>query len=283
MTLLGKILVLIVFVLSLLLGAEVVLLHITGTNWKGAFDKKSLSYEGAAALVEVLYQKNDELTAQLAQAEKDYQAKLKDLEDKLAAARRDKANADTELATLKKQALENAANLDKDSKSGERYQSEIALLTTQNQQTRQQNAELAKAVEDMRQKKVEAEIIAQTLQARMKDLMAKLEDVSKQLVKARSPATTGAGGIAQRNPPLADIKGVVQDVKDNLVKLSIGSDAGLVQGNTLDVYRLNPTKYLGTVRILELRPNESVGSMLPGRLGAVQPGDQVSSRIIGND
>ena len=64
--------------------------------------------------------------------------------------------------------------------------------------------------------------------------------------------------------------------------VSVGSDAGLNKGNTLEVYRLRPEPtYLGIIQIVAVSPNEAVGRpMEPWGPRAIQVGDQVSSNIV---
>ena len=86
-----------------------------------------------------------------------------------------------------------------------------------------------------------------------------------------------------KNPPAEDIKGKVKavDAESGLATISIGSDAGLQKGHTLEVYRLKPRPtYVGTLRILEVKAKEAVGKQVePRHRGAVQVGDEVASRI----
>jgi hypothetical protein len=64
-------------------------------------------------------------------------------------------------------------------------------------------------------------------------------------------------------PPKESSRGLIEkvDPKDpSLVQTSIGSDAGVAKGQTLEVFRLQPApKYLGRVQILETTPTTSVG------------------------
>jgi hypothetical protein len=61
----------------------------------------------------------------------------------------------------------------------------------------------------------------------------------------------------------------------------LGSDDGLKKGNTLEVYRLDPPKYLGAVRIVEVTPKKAVANPVEAMLGAVKTGDRVASQILG--
>jgi hypothetical protein len=92
-------------------------------------------------------------------------------------------------------------------------------------------------------------------------------------------------GSDARNPPPAEVKGSVKavDSASGLLTVTIGSDAGLAKGHTLEIYRLGTVKtgpkYVGTIRILDVRPNEAVAKPV-GRLhDAIQTGDSVASKI----
>jgi hypothetical protein len=90
---------------------------------------------------------------------------------------------------------------------------------------------------------------------------------------------------AAKNPPAENVEGVITKVDSatGLVVISVGSDAGLQKGHTLEVFRLKPKpKYVGTLRLVEAKPTESVGKMEGKPLEPVQVGDQVASKLLGN-
>jgi hypothetical protein len=104
--------------------------------------------------------------------------------------------------------------------------------------------------------------------------------------KARGEPADGPRGT--KNPPPEGVEGTVKKVDEasGLVMISLGSDAGLMKGHTLEVFRLgtNPkeAKYLGTVKVVEVSPTEAV-CQPTGRLAdKAKVGDHVASRIIGN-
>jgi hypothetical protein len=87
-----------------------------------------------------------------------------------------------------------------------------------------------------------------------------------------------------KNRPTEDLEGVVKkvDASSGLMTLSIGSDAGLAKGHTLEVFRLTPTpKYLGRIRILEVTATEAVGQADKKMTEKPKAGDRVASRILG--
>jgi hypothetical protein len=99
--------------------------------------------------------------------------------------------------------------------------------------------------------------------------------------------TEGATRVEGKNPPPENVEGVVNSVDSSsgLVTISIGSDAGLRKGHTLEVFRLpadpKQSKYLGTLRILEVSAKEAVGQLVGRATAPLQSGDRVASKILG--
>jgi hypothetical protein len=86
---------------------------------------------------------------------------------------------------------------------------------------------------------------------------------------------------SEKNPPAENVEGLIKQVdpKSGLVTITIGSDAGLAKGQTLEVFRLTPApKYLGTIRILEVTASQAVGQPTD-RAAAIQAGDRVTSHL----
>src|SRR5439155_25807060 len=77
------------------------------------------------------------------------------------------------------------------------------------------------------------------------------------------------------NPPPVLVEGQVKEVaKDGSVRLSVGSDAGLAKGHTLEVFRPVPAAsspmYITRIRIIEISAGESVGKPVLQGNGYVQ-------------
>jgi hypothetical protein len=91
------------------------------------------------------------------------------------------------------------------------------------------------------------------------------------------------GDSAKKNPPLEDVRGKVLDVDatSGLVSISLGRDAGIQVGNTLEVYRLEPKpEYLGTIRVVDVKSNQAVAKPVTPQGGKqLQKGDRVASRV----
>jgi hypothetical protein len=92
----------------------------------------------------------------------------------------------------------------------------------------------------------------------------------------------GEESATKKNPPKEDIQGIITKVNSSgLVSLNIGSDAGLRQGQTLEVFRLKPNPtYLGTLRIEGVKKETAVGKLISRRGKELQIGDLVASKVL---
>jgi hypothetical protein len=87
------------------------------------------------------------------------------------------------------------------------------------------------------------------------------------------------------DPAVPDIKGKIRRVgadDPTVVELDVGGDHGLKQGQTLEVYRLEPRpQYVGTVRVSEVQPRQAVAHLTRGQPGAfIRVGDLVAARLV---
>ena len=114
---------------------------------------------------------------------------------------------------------------------------------------------------------------------------ANLEERAMTLAEqvARYKRVADAAGITEFDavdnvPPAVD--GVVMAVgRGNLLEISIGSDDGLKEGHTLDVFR--DGTYLGRVVVRKATPDRAVVEIMPEyRKGLIKKGDRVATRIV---
>jgi chromosome segregation ATPase len=137
-------------------------------------------------------------------------------------------------------------------------------------------AELEKTIQEFRNRAVQSEIEAAALRERNEALVGQLQDLSKDLKRRLEEK-----GVKPK-PPAKEVRGTVTKVdQTGLLVLSVGQDAGLARGNTLEVFRLQPdARYLGQVQIIEVRDKEAVAKKLGDRpKEPIRVGDQVTSRI----
>ncbi|MBY0229574.1 MAG: hypothetical protein K2W96_09870 [Gemmataceae bacterium] len=152
-----------------------------------------------------------------------------------------------------------------------------------------------KSENSMRDQKVAAEIERDAVQSRNQALLAdrlKLDLENKRLQALLGSSGAGGTTMARRPggrtptspdapPPSENVEGLVSATDGNLVKISIGSDSGLAKGQKLVLFRLGAApKFLGSIRLVEVTPSEAVGQAM-GRFAApVQKGDRAASHIF---
>jgi len=284
MTVLGKVLAILNLVLSLFVGWLIVVSYVTRTNWHNAWAEVDKQ-------VTVARQDANTYKAEADEAK----GKIKTLADELKAAN-EKMKSNEELAAVRVQELTRKLDLEgakyKVEQAGagamtsetSRRQSEVGTLSAQLVAVQDKLKSKEKEAEDSRAAAVEAQIAANSERERNNNLLEQNEKLTRDLQKALQNG--GANGLASahKNPPAENVDGVIKatDPQSGFVTISIGSDAGIQKGNTLDVYRLRPDPlYLGVIEILAVRSNEAVGKPIMRMRGQIQPGDQVSSTIVG--
>jgi len=137
-----------------------------------------------------------------------------------------------------------------------------------------------------KRERIRAQIAARTLESANEALEDQVRDLAKELARNKAGLTTPVAGRkrGEENPPPEDLEGQILSVKGDLVNISIGSDAGLAQGHTLKVFRLDRvpenSKFLGVIEILSVRPHEAVGRPIRHSAYEMRKGDRVASRIV---
>ncbi len=289
MTHVGKILVFLNLIFSLVVGAFVVMIYVARTHWVEAY--KNLEGQNTVLAASARTYQNEVLKAQT-----DAEAKINKIRAELNNAQKDLGAAATANTQLRedltklqtKSRQENALSTKFGTEVGKR-QDDVAKLRTTLLEEQKKNNDLVKKNAELSDTATVAQIERRATQALATRVEAELQRVQKEMVRMQanggSAAMARAGG---KNPPHENVEGLVKntDPGSNLMTLTIGSDAGLIKGNTLELFRVNlasPTqsRYLGTVRILEADAHQAVAQPI-GRLAAPpQAGDRVASRILG--
>ena len=288
MTIVGKILVFLNLVFSLVVGGLVLMVYLTRTNWEDAYLKKEAQYKAAEA-------DRTQQAANLEAAKKEFDEKLaaatKQRDDALketATAKADKKRLSEELEALKHDDRKKAADNTTLQTASDVRKDQVRELEKTNQDLREEKLEVIKERNDERKARIQADVERRTALARNVELEAKLQEMSRELIRNRS-GTSGSFVVRKRgdeNPPPDNVEGRVKEVdpEEGLVKLSIGSDAGLQAGHTLKVFRLHPipdqSKFLGTIEILSVRPHEAVGRSTKPLTTPLKINDRVASRVL---
>jgi len=284
MSKLGRILVYVTVVFSLIVCALIILNFITTTPWQKGHEIRSreLIAERTRHIADVtesnavISKKSDELQqAELTLAKTSKE--VEQLKADVAKALNDKVvEAD----------LRNKAKIQAKALITERDNLHVELKR-KDELIVARDKEIVKMVADSnkdRQERIKYEIEAKSTRARNEQLTTAIEKMQKEFEDLRRDKLSKSG-LADVNPPPEDVKGTVKQTDaSGLIVINLGSDSGLTKGNTLEVYRTAPKPmYLGRLRIQDVRPNEAVGKLVAGaRPGAIQVGDAVASKILDN-
>jgi len=315
MTTVGKILVFLNLVFSLVVGAFAMLTFTALTQWADKYQKLEKSYEVVQATAKTYETEANRLTGEREELNENlYKFGRKELQlnpkDKADEAKQETARAAKAAIDLLKERDKRIADLEgqlngvttKLAKSerelgGYKSATTIAHLDARRRQEdvekirdtlrleTKRNNDLVVAMNDARDEKVAAQILAKSLQERNKGLEEQLQDMARDLVRARSASSGGAASAAARrtgtNPPSDDVEGLVRRAEGNLVTISIGSDAGLTKGQTLEVFRFGTTpRYIGRIKIVDVEAHQAVGQTM-GRVSTpIKVGDTAASSIM---
>jgi len=288
MTIFGKILVFLNLVFALIVGGLLMVDFLNRTNWQEGFNKQK-------ALLDAVVADRNQALVELDTAKTDNDKKLQTAANDLAAlraqldaAQRKAATAEQNLADLQANIRKGNADVTGTIASSTARKEQVDQLTKDVEKLRKEKLDVIEEKNAERRARIQADVEAKTFKVRNLELEAQMRDMARELV--RSKGTTGtvvSRKKGEENPPADNVEGqiVTADNEDNLVKLSIGSDAGLTPGHTLKVFRLDPiperSLYLGVIEVLQVRPLESVARPLRPMTRAMRPGDRVSSSLFG--
>jgi hypothetical protein len=157
-------------------------------------------------------------------------------------------------------------------------EAEVARLRKQLALEQKRIVVLLKEQKELRDRLVAAEIAARTHRDKEHNLERQLQRLARQVARLR---VRSAAAPVVVNPPKEKVEGLIERVGDKgLVTVNVGSDAGLAVGHTLEVFRLGAApRYLGRIRILEVKPKEAVGQVVGRPTATLEKGDRVASRI----
>jgi hypothetical protein len=260
MTILGKILLFFVLILSLIWTGLTVNAYVTRTNW--ANDAKKWKDQ-----------------AELAKQSADYQRKLAEDTRNAAAA---------QIATLRTTISSLQGNLDAQTKSAAEARQQLAQMQDANMagdpQAKLLQANIAKlqkqvdllqaslntmektaneavvAAEKAKGDALRADIERNDARRRADELQEIVFNLRDQVSLARS----GDRGGNSRLAPPDDFRATVTKVDGDLVEINLGANAKLQRGAVLSVSRHTPApKYLGTITITQVDPHGAVGQFSP--------------------
>lgn len=269
MTWLGKTLALAAVVLALVWMWLTASVYVARTNWKNQADTYKEAFEKArtarTAEYQLLTSKADAVARQKDSAFK----QVEGLAAQVAALRTESGRYTDELAKL------NSTYRNSDAKATE-LQASLLTLEDELKRTREranlleeERVRLIAAREKAENERQGAQIAARVAEAERDVARNQYDEVRAEYVALRDRVAGGGGGggapIPGVKPPPAvpeGLRGTVDAYAGGYAAISVGLEAGVAPGQTLDVYR-GPT-YLGTLTVTaSVRPKDAVAKFNP--------------------
>jgi hypothetical protein len=282
MTTVGKILVCLIMLFSVLFLAFSVVVFTTEKNWNAAaqdLNKKITSLKSEVAAKDTAAKAAAE---SLKQAKAEYDKQEQNFKGQV-------SNLEADLKTRSTELEQQRTNV-------ETAQQNTKAALAEAEQRKHETDNLREILTEV-QKQANAYGLRQTeLNDEIRVLKRQLETATENNKSLRTSVTTlqsalrSAGlqddpkQLAQRSTVPPDVEGEVKrvDTLNRRVELSIGSDDGLVVGHELEVWRTKPIPdYLGKIRIESVEPDRAVGVVMGKTLHGkkIQEGDLVAPKI----
>jgi len=289
MNLVGKIFVVVIFVLSLVFMALTMAVYTAQRNWR---EVVMLEQAGPGKELGLKYQKdklehdNKELKDLKEKLEKDYAAEktakqqsLSKLQTELEIAKKDRKNLEAERAGLEKEKRDAVASMNATQKNATDYRVELEKQRTELLQARRDRDAHFKKVVELTDDLNQAVNDKEQLRKRTAELAKDLAKADEALRYHGLPDKNS--DYKSKTPPKVDA--VVTSVNgDGLIEISLGSDAGLREGHQLEVYRINggQSTYVGRVKVVKTDPSKSVCKVDPNFQNSnIMVNDRVASKI----
>jgi len=281
MNFVGKILTVLIAVMSLVFMTMAIMLYATHTNWRDVVKNPNTGlehkYNNLKAEKENLLHKFEAAKKDLENEQIIKGDKLAKLENTVAELRDQRAKLEKQTQDLKTSQGEAVAAMLKTQETLRKLREEVDTLRKDirtAQQERNQSFEKAVVLADQVHQR---EIDVKRLKGEKNDLAADTTRM-RDLLRANDINPDGdPSGLLPR------VSGqVMAVVGGDSVELSIGSDDGLKKGHQLEVFRAQAgqNRYMGRVEVVETAPDRAVAKILPEyRKGAVREGDSVVSKF----
>jgi hypothetical protein len=282
MNLVGKIFIVLIFVMSVLFMGFAVAIYASHTNWKTVVDAPET---GLKAQLERERTKSGQLESERDRLDKERDAQklaLVDAEAKLRTEREileeQRADMTKQLSAKIKDAREATAVLGTSHETLAALRQEVDKLRAEIRQEQKEKDDSFVDVVRLTDRLHNLANELKTLQTRNKDLA---EDYANALAVLRKHDLEPFPAVYEGEA--AKVDGLVLAVRNTgLIEVSIGKDDGLLSGHTLEVYRIadSLSTYLGKVEVTQVEPDKAACKILPEfQKGTIQKGDRVASKL----
>jgi hypothetical protein len=273
MNLVGKILTMLIFVMSIVFMAFSVMVFATHRNWKDYA-------AGQSAQLTKLQNAKKEADEAIVRLQRDLDLERASRTSALATLQVRAVRAEQDLAAKQQEVETLSAQLTTAAKTAELAQARLEALEKETQSLRDEFRTVKRdadqkflAVVDLTDKLNQAQSQLDILNERNKEAAFQIAQM-KNVLNAHG---LRPDELVSHIPPPVD--GVVLEVSGrDLIEISIGADDGLKVGHSLDVYRDN--QYLGRIVIRRTDPDRAVGQMIRElQRGQIKRGDRVTTKF----
>jgi predicted nucleic acid-binding Zn-ribbon protein len=278
MNTIGKILVGVIFVASIMLMSLSIYIYSTQHKWSTLANKTQADLKNVQNENSKLNTKIAELETQKKELETSLQSEIAVLIDKNKSLTEEKTTLANEVNSYRDQADNAVKNATVTQENMKNMSDEVQKLRTDLADAQASRVKLLEQVSV-------ANDVARTLALELATLKSISDQLSKDLAASNYLLTQlGYGDLkpdeyTKNVPPR--IRGTVTEIRPNgLVEINVGRDDGLLQGHKLHVIRSGEdgASYLGQIEILDVNPNKAVGKIIPElRKGTIVRGDVVSA------
>jgi hypothetical protein len=105
-------------------------------------------------------------------------------------------------------------------------------------------------------------------------------------IVAANGLSTDPRDYLEKKPPPPVVQGLVLNTRRGkrsgieLIEISLGSDDGLLEGHDVHIYRDKEAKYLGKITLIHVNPDTAVGTLVSNATnGSIQRGDNVKTKL----
>ncbi|GIX00035.1 MAG: hypothetical protein KatS3mg111_3367 [Pirellulaceae bacterium] len=273
MSLLGRVFIAIVFVLSIIFFTVSVMVNATHINWKEQADTFKQRADDATRKNGELTELLEEVKTELAIEQAARVSALAALQTQLDEAKAELSSKEAELIALQ------AAHTNLVQREAE-TQRELNNRTEENELLRQQLVDARANRDQLFQRLVAAKDEYNRLQGAYQSLREREQQLAADYTMAKEKLDIlGIKPETQLEAP-PPVNGTVLAVaSDGLVEISLGRDDGIREGFTLEVHR--DGQYLGRVKVRSVRDDKSVAEILTSyQRGYIRPGDRVDARLF---
>jgi len=277
MNLIGKIFIVLIFIMSLAFMSFAVAVYHTHQNWRlvveGKPDGLKFKLHDMQEEITKLKEEGELLRASVQREKDDREKQLGSLNDQLKALRGEYETVQADRNNLK-----------------QTNDKQVAMLTTEGANLKALTAEVEglrkeiRAAQGERDKSFSRVVALTDENVGLTGQLAAIKIRSVQLAaeiaaQKKVLESVGLTKDSQTGDPPPRMRGKVLAVNpEKMIEISLGSDDGLREGHTLEVFR--GSKYLGRVEVMSITFNRAVAKIVPGyQQGVIQKGDDVATRL----